>query len=776
MDRRLSHDRSRLNRWLFLALLLLLVPAGGAAGQAGALPLAEPDPELLPVGEAFRFRLERRARALRLEATAAPGYYLYRDRLQVQPHTPGLVLGEPLLPPGEARDDPQLGRVQVFRGRAVLELPVTAAPPGAGVLEVAVTSQGCPDLGECYQPDTRLLGANPPPGASPAAAAGTPGTGVLARLGQAFDGAAAQPAGSGSQQFLPVDEAFRVRAVRGEGATVAVRFDAAPGYYLYRSRMGFEAIDPPAAVVERVDLPPGKPKVDEWLGEQQVFYQGVTARVTLRGAGDGPLELAVAYQGCADAGLCYPPQQRVLAVGNGSGSASAGGAALPAPAAPGSGTLSETDRLAAALVSDALPWVLLSFFAAGLLLAFTPCVLPMVPILSAIIAGQQGPPSGRRGFALSAVYVLAMSLTYTLAGVAAGLFGQNLQALFQHPAVLVGFSAVFVALALAMFGLYQLQLPVALQTRLSALSHRQRGGSHAGVAAMGVLSALVVGPCVAAPLAAALIVIGSSGDPVRGGLALFALSLGMGVPLLLVGTFGTALLPRAGSWMALVRNAFGLMLLAVAIYLLSRLLPDAVTLALWAALAVLTAAVLALSGRGARRPGRMRLAGSLGALAYAAVLAVGAATGASDPLRPLDAVGRSAHAGLEFQRVKTVGEVERLVAAASREGRAVMLDFYADWCVSCKQMERDTFTDPGVQQALADTVLLQADVTAYDGEDQALLERFGLYGPPAILFFGNDGRERRRHRVIGYMAADAFGPHAARGVGSVGGVRTAQKL
>jgi len=248
------------------------------------------------------------------------------------------------------------------------------------------------------------------------------------------------------------------------------------------------------------------------------------------------------------------------------------------------------------------------------------------------------------------------------------------------------------------------------------------------------------------------------------------------VPLLLVGTFGTALLPRAGSWMALVRNAFGLMLLAVAIYLLSRLLPDAVTLALWAALAVLAAAVLALSGRGARRPGRMRLAGSLGALAYAAVLAVGAATGASDPPRPLDAVGRGAHAGLEFQRVKTVGEVERLVAAASREGRAVMLDFYADWCVSCKQMERDTFTDPGVQQALADTVLLQADVTAYDGEDQALLERFGLYGPPAILFFGNDGRERRRHRVIGYMAADAFGPHAARGVGSVGGVRTAQKL
>jgi thiol:disulfide interchange protein DsbD len=363
-----------------------------------------------------------------------------------------------------------------------------------------------------------------------------------------------------------------------------------------------------------------------------------------------------------------------------------------------------------------------------------------------------------------------MSLTYTAAGVIAGLFGQNLQALFQHPAVLIGFSVVFVALALAMFGFYELQVPVALQTRLAAFSHRRRGGSYLGVGTMGVLSALIVGPCVAAPLAAALIVIGTAGDPLRGGLALFTLSLGMGVPLLAVGAFGPRLLPRVGPWMVLVKQLFGVMLLAVAIYLLSRILDEVIVLALWSALALLSAVLIFRSGVGQggqhtppARPRRLlRNTISFAVAGYALVLAIGAATGANDPLRPLAGVLGAQHSTLQFERVKSVADLQRVVTQANSDGRIVMLDFYADWCVSCIEMERETFVAPAVHAALNDAVLIQADVTAYDAADKALLERFGLHGPPAILFFGLDGRERRAFRVIGFMDADEFASHAIR--------------
>ncbi len=747
---------------LLLAVPVLLSPPAWAQAPAttGAAVLAPPggEVELLPVEDAFRFQVLTRGPVLRIEVRAADGYYLYRDRLRVAPAAPGLTLGEPLMPPGVEHEDPLLGRVQVYRGRTAVDLPVLAAPAAGSPPALAITSQGCADVGVCYPPDTRLVAVAPAPAAPEQSVLSSGGDAAdpLARLTAAFGG-------GGAAEFLPVDEAFRLEAAPGPGGTVVVRFRIADGYYLYRHRMGFRVLSPQGASAGEAELPTGKLKRDDFFGEQEVYFQEVAARVPVTGADRvTPMELQVEYQGCAEAGLCYPPQERVLAL------TLATGAAVPG-APPGAPILSETDRLARSLIGDALGLVLASFFLAGLLLAFTPCVLPMIPILSAIIAGQQETPGPRRGFVLSLTYVLAMSLTYTAAGVVAGLFGQNLQALFQHPAVLMGFSALFVALALAMFGAYTLQLPAVLQSRLAVISGRQRGGSLAGVGVMGVLSALIVGPCVAAPLAAALIVIGSSGDPVRGGLALFALSLGMGMPLLAVGVFGPRLLPRVGPWMTLVKHVFGIMLLAVAVYLLSRLLPDALVLALWAGLAVISAAVLLFSGRaspaggGARRrlaPARA-VAGAL-VLAYGATLAVGAASGARDPLRPLDGIRRGPVAHLDFQRVKSVADLEQVIRGAAEAGRTVMLDFYADWCVSCKEMERDTFSQPAVQAALGQTVLVQADVTAYDADDRALLERYGLHGPPAILFFGPDGRERRAYRVIGFMNATEFGAHVVR--------------
>ena len=425
----------------------------------------------------------------------------------------------------------------------------------------------------------------------------------------------------------------------------------------------------------------------------------------------------------------------------------------------------EQDRVATALMSGNRWLVILSLFGVGLLLTFTPCVLPMVPILTSIIVGRgassgDGAASTRRAFMLSLVYVLAMAFTYTVAGVLAGLFGANLAAAFQDPWILSAFALVFVLLALSMFGFYVLQMPASWQARLAALGHRQRGGTYAGVGAMGTLSALLVGPCVAAPLAGVLIYIGQTGDPVLGGIALFALGMGMGVPLMVAGVSAGRLLPKAGAWMNAVKAVFGVMLLAVAIYLLERVVPESVALLLWAALFIVCAiymgALDALAPASGGWRGLWKGAG-LVILVYGALLMVGVAGGGGDLFRPLNGVGLAAREReLEFRPVKGIDGLNAELGAAAARGQVVMFDFYADWCVSCKEMERFTFSAPGVQAALADAVLLQTDVTANDALDQALLARFGLFGPPAILFFGPDRRERRELRVIGYMGAGPF--------------------
>lgn len=564
---------------------------------------------------------------------------------------------------------------------------------------------------------------------------------------------------------LPAEEAFRASARLIDNQQVEIRFQVADGYYLYRHRFKFAAdgisFGEPA-------LPPGKPKKDDAFGEVEI-YRGELVLTLPITAGQPPFTLQLTSQGCADIGICYPPQQHALQVSAGGGGLldqALGRSAAPvaqstAAAAPAGDEHDESGRIARLLAGGSTLATLASFFGFGLLLAFTPCVFPMIPILSGIIVGHGHAISKGRALGLSLLYVLGMAVTYAAAGVAAGLSGTLLSAALQNPWVLGGFALVFVALALSMFGFYELQLPTALQSRLSDSANHQQGGSPAGVVAMGALSALIVGPCVAAPLAGALLYIARSGDAVLGGAALFAMALGMGAPLVIVGVLARSALPKPGPWMEGVRRAFGVMLLAVAVWLVSPVLPSIVPMLAWAGLLIFSAIYLhALDPLPSHAAGWQRFWKGVGVLALlaGAALFVGALAGSRDPLQPLAILRAQAaqapEAGTKFQRV---GSVEALDQALKTATRPVMLDFYADWCISCKEMERFTFADPAVARRLAGFQLLQADVTANSDADKALLKRFGLFGPPGIIFFDSAGQERQGLRVVGFQPAEAFG-------------------
>ena len=606
---------------------------------------------------------------------------------------------------------------------------------------------------------------------------------LLALLaGSAVGGLLDRFGGSSQERILEADQAFQLTVSTPDPLTLEARWLIAPGYYLYRDKLHLSLLDAQGVVIAGMEIPPGDPKDDPYFGRQQVFHDEavVVARLQREPAGTQTVQLKAEYQGCAEIGVCYPPLSQIASVtlpaisslppaaeeagARTNNPAIATLATPPSPALVGDATErseAEQDRLARLLGEQrflAIP----AFFGFGLLLAFTPCVFPMIPILSTLIAGQGANLTHRRAIGLSLTYVLAMAATYTIAGVLAALLGQNIQAWFQNPWVIGAFSGLFMLLALSMFGLYDLQLPAYLQHRLAEWSNRQRGGHYTGVAVMGFLSALIVGPCVAPPLIGALTFIAVTGDVILGAAALFALSLGMGAPLLIIGASTGHWLPRAGHWMERIKSVFGVLLLVVALGLLERILPAAVSMVLWATLLIVVATymgVLQPVAHGA--PAWRTLVKGLGLvlLIYGILLLVGMAAGGRDPLQPLRGIGLIANATsatppLSFHRVKTGADVDLALRTAG--GRPVMLDFYADWCVSCKQMERETFADPKVRAALAGIVTLRADVTANDEADQALLKRFGIIGPPALLFFGPDGREHREYRIVGFLDAERF--------------------
>jgi len=556
--------------------------------------------------------------------------------------------------------------------------------------------------------------------------------------------------------LLDPEKAFRFSAQAVDASTVEVSYVIANGYYMYRDRFKFELR---GAQLGAAVFPEGERKKDEFFGETVVYRKSVAIRLPVKAATTEPLELQVTSQGCADIGVCYVPMESRTLVRLTAADAPPGlteGPRLVGPAPRWSIYASDHDIVA--LFGGNSLLVLAGFFGLGLLLAFTPCVLPMVPILSAIIAGEGRSLDKRRAAVLSCSYVLGMSLAYAAAGVAAAYSGSMLAAALQNPWVLGTFAAIFVWLALSMFGLYDIALPGFLHTRLSAAQGRLRGGRIASVAVMGVLSAVIVSPCVAAPLAGALLYISQTRDVAMGGAALFALALGMGAPLIAVGVSEGALLPRTGPWMNAVKAFFGVLLLAAAIWVVSPVLPGVVVMLAWAALLVGTGVFLRAADRlppEARTPARLGKAVGIVSLVAGLALLVGALSGSRDPLRPLAGLvgGSGAVAAPAFKRVSSSAELDAVLRTA---GMPVMLDFYADWCVSCKEMETFTFTDARVRQKMDAMLLLQADVTANTDEHKALLKRFSLFGPPGIVFFDAQGREIRGLRVIGYQDAGRF--------------------
>ena len=567
------------------------------------------------------------------------------------------------------------------------------------------------------------------------------------------------------------EDAFTLSSSARNPEELIVRFDILSCCYLYQERMSVKALDE-NVVLGTPSFTEGKIYEDAFFGKTIVHRNNVEISVPIvdKPAESGSISLMVGYQGCSDAGVCYPPQEKNLVVGL--GDASDGAATVlgtvsidssfePKGLTTGSGYVSEQDRLSSRLATSGL-LALPLFFGLGILLAFTPCVFPMVPILSGIITADKN-INQTRAFVLSSVYVLSMAITYAIFGVLAAATGANLQVAFQHPAVLIGFSALFVVLALSMFGLFTVQVPVVLQNKLTSMSNRQSGGRVAAVSMMGVLSALIVGPCVAAPLIGVLGYITMSGDIVLGGITLFVLGLGMGLPLLVIGTSAGRLLPKAGPWMNTIKSVFGVGLLAVAIWMLERVFPPTITMLLWAALA-LSVAVFLNVGREVENRAIPLLGKAFGhaLTAYGVMILIGVASGATDPLRPLYPLTQKAGGGSAvvshpvFQPVTSVKGLDSIIAASANTGKPVLLDFYADWCVSCKEMEKYTFSDPLVAELMSQFTLVQADVTKNTTDDKTLLERYGLFGPPAILFFQLDGSESSEYRVMGFMKANNF--------------------
>ena len=733
------------------------------------LAFAAVEDELLEPDKAFALSTRvLDARTLEARWKIAPGYYLYRDKFKFESLDPSVALKPAVVPAGKVKDDPFFGRTETYTQAVRVRLPIERRPEGPHLARLKITAQGCNEpVGVCYPPITKEVRFQLPAVVAKAEAA-EPESGRITSLKDLAQ--RVEPAANAE----PVDpaKAFRVDvSAAGHGALLA-RFLIDDCCYLYRDKTTFALARPDGRAGDlklgRYTLPPGKAKTDEFFGDTEVYYRGFEVRLPVSGvdAARGDYTLKVGYQGCSEKGvvLCYPPATQTVALNAADGKLLVGGGgADDAPAAPKRDSRNLLLAMAAA-------------FGVGLLLTFTPCVLPMIPILSSVIVGSSDRHVTKlEGGLLSAAYVLGTAVTYTVAGVLAGATGEQLQAYFQHPAALVAFSAILSFLALSMFGFYELQLPAFLQSALhrhSADIHLKtkhtKAGALVGVFGMGLIAALIVGACVSPLLISALGVAIANRDPVRGGVIMFSMALGMGAILIAIGVGAGFLLPKAGPWMRRVKEAFGVLLLAVAVYLLG-FIPQVPVLLLWAALLITTGVYLgATQSLPAWAGGWSYLWKGLGTvlLVWGVLALLGGFAGQRDILNPLPlstfgtaGAGAAAAPGEHlFERVKTLAELDTKLAAAKSAGKPAMLDYYADWCTDCLRMEKATFAQPAVRSEMRDRfMLLQADVTnPNDPEVKAMKQRFGVFGPPAMLFFGSDGAERRDLRAYGFRNPDEF--------------------
>ena len=698
---------------------------------------------LLDVDQAFQLSpptLEENQ--IHLQWKIAPHYHLYQKRMKVT--SKEAKLGKPNFSKGEMVDDPIFGRTVIFENQASMRVPVLSAPQ---TFEISVSYQGCNGpQGVCYPPQKRTFNLQLPQKTEKNAKTPSPAA-SLTQLNNFL-------VEDSGHELLPADKAFAFEALPNQNQLI-LSWQVAPGYHLYQDKIKIKPLSGDVKLGQ-LQLPPAEMTDDPVFGKTKVYKTPFQAELPIQ-AINTPSKIEVSFQGCSDeSGVCYPPMHKTVEL-NPSDFKTTDSQTTTATQ-PNTPPLSETDQITDTLKHGSVWLILGTFFVFGLLLAFTPCVFPMIPILSSIIVGQGDNLSTRKAFTLSLVYVLAMSITYTVAGVLAGLFGENLQAAFQNPWILGTFSLIFVLLALSMFGFYEIQLPSRFQSKINSVANQQKGGTLTGVAIMGFLSALIVGPCVAPPLAGALIYIGQTGDALLGGTALFVMSLGMGLPLLLLGTSAGKLLPRAGGWMDAVKAVFGVVMLGVAIWMLARIVPEWVSILLWTLLIITSAVYMGAFAQ--PNTGWQKLFKGLGLTLFiwGIFLMISLAAGKPNLLQPLAQLGVSHSATqapaqkLAFKTIHSLEELKPILA----KGKPVMLDFYADWCVSCKELEHQTFSDAQVQQVLKGITLVQANVTANDAANKALMKQFGIIGPPAILFFTPEGKELKSLRIVGFKPPKAF--------------------
>ena len=695
-------------------------------------------PPLLRVNEAFKYELINSGTSVWIKWVIEDGYYLYRNKLKFKIND--TEIPQPILPEGYIHEDEFFGVQQIYRNEVSFEIPYKNQKIIGDEILIEILSQGCADRGICYPPQkwkrTIKIGGND-----------------LNEINAAVNKIYENDSSS--------DNSFRPYLSSLDQNTIEIAFQIAPNYYLYKNKIRVVP-ENPFIKMGSIELPKGIIKTDQWFGESEVYYNELFGRVSFSRSATSYKNIGfyIEYQGCLENEICLPPEMKLIDVDFSSVENNSLSRFVP--------KISEQSRLASLIKSSNLWMVMFTFYFAGILLSFTPCVLPMIPILSGILAGEGKTISASRGFTLAFSYVMGMALVYSAAGIASALIGIQLQAFFNAPWVIIIFTSLFVLFALAMFDVINIELPTSLQTQLSNLNSKFSYGTYAGTFFIGAISSLIVTACVAPPLIASLIVISETGDIYRGGMALFSMSIGMGTPLLIIGTSAGRILPKIGSWMVTIKHLFGYMMLGVAIYMLSRIVDGSIVLGLWGTLAILVG--MSFNGlshleKNSSFIEKLKKTAGIVLIIYGASLLLGSFSGNNNPMQPLaklnilqnDSTHTDNH--VSFKRIKSLENLNFELTAAANENKPVMLDFYADWCVSCKEMEIYTFTDESVKNALSNLILIQADVTLNDTIDQALMRELDVFGPPTIIFFNRNGIRQKGYEIVGYMKAKEFAEH-----------------